>query len=143
MAVNVGQRNVPDTPANRQLDACLKARELAEHTIRCCGNRKIFLPEYDGGVTNDLLTAAKKIYICAWTANNVRVDDSAEKWQRRNKLQEEAALQCNNLLALLSLAHSLFHLKSKRVAYWAKMTIETRGLIRKWHEADVKRYGKL
>lgn len=82
-------------------------------------------------------------YICAWTANNVRVDDSAEKWQRRNKLQEETALQCNNLLALLSLAHSLFHLKSKRVAYWAKMTIETRGLIRKWHEADVKRYGKL
>lgn len=100
MAVNVGQRNVPDTPANRQLDACLKARELAEHTIRCCGNRKIFLPEYDGGITNDLL-------------------------------------------ALLSLAHSLFHLKNKRVAYWAKMTIETRGLIRKWHEADVKRYGNL
>ena len=28
MAVNVGQRNVPDTPQNRQLDACWKAREL-------------------------------------------------------------------------------------------------------------------
>ena len=63
MAVNVGQRNVPDTPANRQLDAGVKARELAEHTIKCCANRKIFLPDYDAGITNDLLMLAKNIYL--------------------------------------------------------------------------------
>lgn len=141
MAVNVGQRNVPDTQANRQLDACTKARELAEHTICCCGNRKIFLPQYDGGITNDMLTTAKNIYLYVWTANNIRVGNDPDKWKRRSQLQEEAALQCNNLLALLSLAHKVFHLKGKKVSYWARMTIDTRGLIRKWHEADVKRYG--
>lgn len=33
MAVNVGQRNVPDTPQNQQLQACAKAKELALHTL--------------------------------------------------------------------------------------------------------------
>ena len=27
MSVNAGERNVPDTPQNRQLDACWKARD--------------------------------------------------------------------------------------------------------------------
>lgn len=50
MAVNVGQRNVPDTPQNRQLDACWKARELAIHTIKICNNKNIFLPEYQSAL---------------------------------------------------------------------------------------------
>lgn len=41
MAVNVGQRNVPDTPANRQLEACQKAMDLAIHTIQICKNKNI------------------------------------------------------------------------------------------------------
>nr|DAH53712.1 MAG TPA: Avd-like-generating retroelement protein [Caudoviricetes sp.] len=143
MAVNVGQRNVPDTPANRQLDAGVKARELAEHTIKCCANRKIFLPDYDAGITNDLLMLAKNIYLDVWAANNIQVRDDPEKWKRRSALQERAAVECNNLLALLSLAKSVFHLKSKKVAYWARMTIDARNLIRKWHDGDVKRYGTL
>ena len=42
MAVNVGQRNVPDTPANRQLIACEKAMELCLHTIKICKNKKTY-----------------------------------------------------------------------------------------------------
>lgn len=47
MAVNVGQRNVPDTPANRQLEAGEKAMDLALHTIKVCKNKKIFVEEYN------------------------------------------------------------------------------------------------
>ena len=42
MAVNVGQRNVPDTPQNQQLQACTKAKELALHTLAICKNKNVF-----------------------------------------------------------------------------------------------------
>jgi hypothetical protein len=42
MAVNAGQRHVPDTAGNRALDACEYARELAIHTIKICNNKNIF-----------------------------------------------------------------------------------------------------
>lgn len=41
MAVNVGQRNVADTPGNRALYACDEARRLAIHTIKNGGNQKM------------------------------------------------------------------------------------------------------
>ena len=46
MAVKAGERNVPDTPQNRQLNAVWYARELAVYTIQICKNKKVFLPEY-------------------------------------------------------------------------------------------------
>lgn len=140
MAVNVGQRNVPDTPQNRQLDAGMKARELAIYTIRICTNQKVFLPEYRSALTEDIIRTAKDIYMNVWTANNILVK-TQEQWDCRSRLQQKAALQCNNLLALISIARTLFHLKGKRVNYWSGMVIETRGMIQKWHEADRKRYG--
>lgn len=51
MAVKVGERNVPDTPQNRQLDAAWEARELALYTIKICNNKNIFLPEYQSALT--------------------------------------------------------------------------------------------
>ena len=62
MAVNVGQRNVPDTPANRQLEACQKAMELALHTIKVCNNKKIFTVEYQEALTNDIISTKEKNY---------------------------------------------------------------------------------
>lgn len=57
-------------------------------------------------------------------------------------LQERAARNCNNLLALIQLAKTIFHLKSKRVKYWSEKTIDVRGYLRSWRDADSKRYGK-
>lgn len=50
MAVNLGQRNVADTPGNRALYACDEARHLAIHTIKICNNQNIFLPEYQSAL---------------------------------------------------------------------------------------------
>lgn len=75
MAVNVGQRNVPDTPANRQLEAGQKALDLAIHTIKICGNEKIFDPKYQASLTDDIIDCAKRIYLDVWTGNNVYVTE--------------------------------------------------------------------
>lgn len=141
MAVNVGERNVPDTPQNRQLEACWKARGLALHTIKICNNKNIFLPEFQSSLTDDLIRTAKDIYINAWTANNIRVT-TQQHWRYRSELQMKAILQCNNLLAMISLARALFHLKSKKTAYWSELTIETRNMLKNWHKSDMKRYSK-
>lgn len=73
VSVNAGQRNVPETPANIQLDACWLARGVALHAIKICTNKNIFLTEYQTALTDDLIRTAKNIYIYVWTANNINV----------------------------------------------------------------------
>ena len=67
---------------------------------------------------------------------------SADDLAERRHLQERAARNCNNLLALMQLAQKLFHLKLKRIKYWGEKTIAARNLIRAWKESDYKRYSK-
>lgn len=140
MAVNVGQRNVPDTPQNRQLEACEKAMELAIHTIKICANKNVFTEEYQEALTSDIIRTAKDIYINAWSGNNVYVKD-AERWKERERYQQAAIMKCNELLALINIARRLFHLKGKKVKYWSGMTLETRMMLRKWYESNLKQYG--
>lgn len=142
MSVNAGERNVPDTPQNRQLDACWKARGLALHTIKICTNQNIFLPKYQSALTDDLIKLANNIYLKVWRANNIRVT-KMEHWNSRGKLQMSAILDCNDLLAMIGLARVLFHLKGKKAEYWSKLAKETRALITKWHESDAKRYSNV
>lgn len=142
MSVNAGERNVPDTPQNRQLDACWKARGVALHTIKICTNKNVFLPEYQSALTDDLIRTAKNIYKNVWKANSIRVTRQ-KHWEYRSRLQIEAILDCNDLLASIGLARALFHLKGKKAAYWSQMVIDARKLISSWHEGDTKRYSKI
>lgn len=96
-----------------------------------------------GAVTEDLIKTAKDIFCGAWAANNVKVDNSPEKWKQRKYLQERSVAGCNHMLAMIGLAKTLFHLRGKKVQYWSQLVVDTRGLLRKWQEADTKRYGNL
>ena len=82
--------------------------------------------------------AITKIYFF----RNIRVTDSKRKelFAYRNKLQRQAILDCNNLLALIGLARPLYHLKGKKVKYWSEKTLKTRNYIKKWKESDQNRY---
>lgn len=79
MAVKAGERNVPDTPQNRQLNAAWYAMELAVYTLDICKNKNIFLPEYQTFLTDKIVQAALNIYINTWTANNIRVTEERKK----------------------------------------------------------------
>ena len=129
--------------SNKMFGVLLMARKLASYTITITKNQTTFPPEYQYGITNDIITCAKNIFLYCWTANNIRVNNDPKQWERRKALEEKAALECNNLLALMQIAQEVFHLKTKRIRYWGKKTIETRGRIRSWTESDMKRYGYL
>ena len=141
MAVNVGQRNVPDTPANRQLEVAEKALALAIHTIKICENDKIFDPKYRMSLTDNVIDCAKRIYLDVWNGNNVYVRPDNGRWQERERYQLHAMAQCSEMIGLINLSRRLFHLKGTKVRYWTQLVIDTYGLIRRWHEANKKQYG--
>ena len=137
MAVNESERG------QGKFDVLIKANELAVYTIRITKNPKVFLPEYQTALTNDIIHTAKEIFTKAWTANNIRVNDELYNWLQRKRLQQEAARECNTLLALIQIAKPLYHLSSKRVKYWAQKTRDVRQALRDRNAGDTKRYGKL
>ena len=142
MAVNVGMRNVPDTPANQQLDALDSALDLVLHTLKICKNKKIFTDEYEECITKDIIQCAKDIYIYAWDANNVYVRDNyRDRWEDRERKQLTAISRCNRLFALTNIARRAFHLKGRKVRYWQQLIGKTRMLLSKWHQSNKKQYG--
>ena len=143
MSVNVGQRNVPDTPANKAFAAGEKAMEVALHTIKICKNKNIFTAEYQEALTNDIIRCAKDIYIFTWSGNNIYVSEKQkEGWPERERLQIAAYRKCNELLSLQNIARRLFHLRGKKVRYWAQLTVDARKLIKEWHRSNADQYGK-
>lgn len=126
---------------NGRLEVIEKALDLADYTITITANSKIFLPEYQRSLTDDINRIALAIYVDAWTANNIKVTNE-ESYMERRRLQEKAARNCNNLLALMQLAQKVFHLKLKRIKFWGEKTLNVRSLLRAWRESDYKRYAE-
>lgn len=133
MSVPEGKRS------QSHLEIFVKAKKLAHYTIQICSNEKIFEPKYQNAITNDIIKSAKDIYIKCWTANSIRVVDN-ETYKLRHRIQKEAHQECNNMLATIQIAGSVFHLKSKRIKYWGEMILEVRNMISKWGKSDNERY---
>ena len=120
------------------LQAALKARELCVHTLHLTKGKK-FIPEYQEALTNHINALAISIYINVRTANDIVVKNE-DDLKDRVSLQKKAAASCNNLMYLISVAHHLFHLRSRSVVNWCNMAIETRDIIKSWSDSDKKRY---
>lgn len=122
----------------------IKAEELASYTMRITANEKVFLPEYQRALTDDIITQAKNAYLFIKEANGIRVDKNSDSYARnkreRRRLQEEAIKCLRRLLPLIDLARRVFHLNLKRVKYWGGMVINIRDRTRNWMESDVRRF---
>lgn len=143
MATPTYKRHTSDSAGTKSLEALTKAEKLAVHTIKICANEKIFLPQYWDALTNDIIGTAKDIFVAAWDANNIYVNNDPIKWNRRKALQERSVGLCNRMLALILIGRQTFKLRGKKVHYWSELTVDTRNLIRAWMEADRRRYGDL
>lgn len=137
MSVPEGERT------KSKLEVLVKSRELASYTLHICTNVNTFPPQFQGAITSRIEETAISIFMDCWTANNVLVNEDPEKWLYRKRLQERAANNCNNLLALIQIAQEVFHLKFKRVKFWGAKVLDVRNLIRGWKTSDCKRYDHL
>ena len=132
MSVPVPQRG------QGELEVNTKARALTIYTLKILENEKWF-PKNQNAFIDMLRNCAIEIQSLCWEANNIKVDGSLKRYERRIDLQDQAAEKCNRMCMLIETAKPLFHLESKRVRYWIKLTTELRSLIRGWHDKDVKR----
>ena len=133
MSVPVNQRS------ESKLEVCVQAHDLCCYTLQITSNKKNFPEEFQHSLTDKIVDTAIDNHTLVWSANNILVN-SKEDYAARHRLQEQAAVKCNVLLSLLEVAKRVYHLSTKRVAYWSGKVVRTRELIRGWRDKDKQRY---
>lgn len=87
MAVNVGQRNVPDTNANRKSDAVDKCQHLCRHVLNLTANSKVLeCPHAD--VAQRVRDLATDAYLLVFAANRIDTRTVSEKKTHITPLSE-------------------------------------------------------
>lgn len=124
-----------------RLEVHVKAQYLASYTIKILANDKTFPPEIDGELVKRIKDSAISIYAKAWSANKINASTNKVNREMRYRLQREAWMLCNELLAYIGIAKQVFHLREKRMKYWSWLIISTQALIQSWIDSDVERYG--
>lgn len=122
-----------------KLEVIEKARELAAYTLKITKNKKIFVPDYQDTVTDEINRLAIRIHMDTYEANEVVVTTPQDYIDRR-KLQQSAQRACSDLLAMIDLAKPIFHLSGRRIEYWSGKVKKERALIRGWRDKDAERY---
>ena len=125
-----------------RLEVHVKAQYLASYTIKILANDKTFPPEIDGELVKRIKDSAISIYAKAWSANKINASTNKVNREMRYRLQREAWMLCNELLAYIGIAKQVFHLREKRMKYWSWLIISTQALIQSWIDSDVERYGQ-
>ena len=124
----------------------VKALEVANYTNGILANKKKFPAELDEVLGNDIKRNGQAIYRNCKLANDLRVQKPVtgeidpEAKEARYRFQTQAIQACTELLICIDMAYGTYHLPARRVAHWGKMTKEARDYIRKWRNADKKRY---
>ena len=134
--VNEGDRD----QSKMKFDALVRAMDLADYVITITANEKVFTPNKQNALTNTIISTAVDIYIQAYNANEIRVGDSREEWERRSEKQKVAIEKCKDMLALIQLSRKVFHLTSKRIKYWGSKAKNVKDALISWHASDTKRY---
>lgn len=117
----------------------MKARDLAAYTITITRNQKIFKPEYNAAITDELVRLAIGIYQELWKANRIRVRGEKDYLKRREH-QEIAIDHCESFIGLIDIAAKVFHLSGRRVGYWGGQVLSVQSMAESWMESDQKRY---
>lgn len=124
-----------------RLQVLTDARELCLYTLHILKNQKVFDRETDATTIEELRKCATDIYKLTYRANSVRVN-SSDDWALRDSYQREAIALCSDILVLIGISKSLYHLKSTRIKYWSDMVVNLINKLRRWNESDSARYTK-
>ena len=141
MAVNVGQRNVPDTNANRKFDAVDKCQHLCRHVLHLTANSKVLeCPHAD--VAQRVRDLAADAYLLVFTANKIdtRTKDR-KKLSERVENQNMAMTYLTMMQGFIPVAVSCFKWRKGKKEYWTKLTKEAIEVVKAWHESDMKTFG--
>lgn len=126
-----------DKRTEGQLTINTEARRICTHVLRILGNEKNF-PKEQEWFTDKMREVAINIDLKCWKANNIYVSSDA-LYSKRLSLEAEAGDACTEMLELINIGRSLYHMPTKRYKYLTDQYVELRKHIRNWYKSDRER----
>ena len=122
--------------ATTDLQVILKAKDLAEHTLRLTSNCNRYPKKYRFSLVDKMQIKSMEIYESLMEAN--RTDIKAYK-RERSELQTKAITYCDELLFYIELSFKLNIINEKSMEYWSKMVSDIKHMAIAWRTKDKER----
>ena len=122
--------------AENDLKVIIKAKELAEHTLRVTSNCNRYPKKYRFSLVDKMQNKSLEIYEYLHEANRT---DLREYARERSELQTKAITHCDELLFYIELSYKLNIINDKSMGYWSKMVTDIKHMAIAWRSKDKKR----
>lgn len=119
---------------SKELQIIVKAKELAEHTIRITSNCKTFPKKYRFTLVDKMQVKSLNIYENLMEANILRVED-----KERTLLQTKAITLCDELQFFIELTIRLEIIGVNRAEYWISLISAIKAMAIAWRKRDKER----
>ena len=119
---------------DNELQVIVKAKDLAEHTIRVTSNCKTFPKKYRFTLVDKMQVKSLNIYESLIEANILRVGD-----EERKALQTRAITFCDELQFYIELTVRLEIIGANRAEYWISLISAIKSMTIAWRKRDKER----
>lgn len=122
--------------ADTELQVIIKAKQLAEHTLRVTSNCNRYPKKWRFSLVDKMQNKVLEIYEYLYEAN--RTDLKLYR-RERSELQTKAITHCDELLFYIELSQKLNIINEKSMEYWSKMVIDVKRMAIAWRSKDKSR----
>lgn len=122
--------------AETELKVILKAKELAEHTLRITSNCNRYPKKYRFSLVDKMQNKALEIYEYLHEANRT---DLWKYRRERSELQTKAITHCDEVLFYIEVSMRLNIINTRSMEYWSKMVSDIKHMAIAWRTRDKER----
>lgn len=122
--------------AETELKVILKAKDLAEHTLRVTSNCNRYPKKYRFSLVDKMQNKALEIYEYLYEANRTDLKNFKKE---RSELQTKAITNCDELLFYIELSMKLNIISMESMEYWSKMVFDIKHMAIAWRTKDKER----
>lgn len=122
--------------AETELKVILKAKDLAEHTLRVTSNCNRYPKKYRFSLVDKMQNKCLNIYEALMEANRTDLKDYKRD---RLELQTKAITYCDELLFYIEPSYKLNIINDKSMEYWSKMVSDIKYMAIAWRSKDKER----
>lgn len=119
-----------------ELKVILKAKDLAEHTLRVTSNCNRYHKKYRFSLVDKMQNKALEIYEYLYEANRTDLKNFKKE---RSELQTKAITNCDELLFYIELSMKLNIISMESMEYWSKMVSDIKHMAIAWRTKDKER----
>lgn len=122
--------------AETELRVILKAKDLAEHTLRITSNCNRYPKKYRFSLVDKMQNKSLEIYENLYEANRTDIKNYRLE---RSELQTKAITKCDELLFYIELSMKLNIINVKSMEHWSKMVSDVKHMAIAWRTKDKER----